>query len=329
VQGRYADPAFQHSAVKLVQRACLPEKVGDAPVDRRRWHRQAPAQQVSQIPASGTVPSRKDPRVTGRRGRDELIVAPVQQLDQVQQGGIGIFSHVGRATIRHGARSGPMLRAAIFDIDGTLIDSNDLHAAAWREVFQLYGVDISHDRVRAQIGKGGDNLMPALLPGDLVASHGEEIEQRRGELFERDYLPRVVPFPGVRELFAALKKGGTRVVLASSAKEREVAHYRQLLGIGDLIDGTTSADEVEHSKPCPDIFAAALDKLSGIGPEEAIVIGDTPYDAEAAGKLGVRSVGVLCGGFDGVVLREAGAVALYDGPWSLPHDVHAWLPQPD
>ena len=222
-----------------------------------------------------------------------------------------------------------MLRAAIFDIDGTLIDSNDLHASAWLEIFQRYGIDMPHARVREQIGKGGDNLMPALLPASLVASHGEAMERENGELFKRDYMSRIVPFPGVRDLFAGLRKNGTRVVLASSGKEKEVEHHRDLLGIGELIDGATSADEVEHSKPCPDIFAAAIAKLPGVEPQEAVVVGDTPYDMEAAGKLGVPAIGVLCGGFDAEVLRAAGAAALYDGPWSLPHDIQAWLPQPD
>jgi beta-phosphoglucomutase-like phosphatase (HAD superfamily) len=169
-----------------------------------------------------------------------------------------------------------MLRAAIFDIDGTLIDSNDLHAEAWREIFRRFGLDLPHDRIRAQIGKGGDNLMPALLPPELVEQHGKEMEQQRKALFKRDYLPSVRPFPGVKPLFEGLRGSGASIVLATSATEEELESHKQSLGIADLIDGATSADDVEHSKPCPDIFQAALAKLPGVAPYEAVVVGDTP-----------------------------------------------------
>ncbi|HEV2567470.1 HAD family hydrolase [Sphingomonas sp.] len=217
-----------------------------------------------------------------------------------------------------------MLKAAIFDIDGTLIDSNDLHAEAWGETFRRYGIDLPHHVIRGQIGKGGDNLMPALLPADLLESRGEEIESERKALFKRDYLPRVKPFPGVRELFRTLKQNGALIALASSAAEEELAHHKQLLGIADLIDGATSADDVEHSKPCPDIFRAALEKFP-VAADEAIVVGDTPYDMEAAGKVGIAAIGVRCGGFAPDLLRSAGARALFDGPWSLPHRIDEWL----
>lgn len=222
-----------------------------------------------------------------------------------------------------------MTRAAIFDIDGTLVDSNDLHTAAWRETFLRFGVDLPYDRIRGQIGKGGDNLIPALLPDDLVERHGAEIERARKALFKSDYLSRVKPFPGVRTLFEGLKTGGAKIVLASSAGEEEVDFHRELLDIGNLLDGTTSADDVEHSKPCPDIFAAALDALPGIAAADAVMVGDTPYDMEAAGKLGIAAAGVLCGGFPAEVLNEAGAVRLFDGPWALPHRVDEWLPRRD
>jgi HAD superfamily hydrolase (TIGR01509 family) len=218
-----------------------------------------------------------------------------------------------------------MLKAALFDIDGTLIDSNDLHAEAWGETFRRYGVDLPHDRIRGQIGKGGDNLMPALLPADLLEAQGEEIEKERKQLFKRDYLPRVKPFPGVPELFAALKENGALIALATSAAEEELEHHKQLLGIAELIDGATSADDVEHSKPCPDIFRAALDKLPGVAPSEAVVVGDTPYDMEAAGKVGIAAVGMLCGGFAPDLLRATGARALFDCPSALPHRLDEWL----
>lgn len=218
-----------------------------------------------------------------------------------------------------------MLRAALFDIDGTLIDSNDLHAEAWGEVFRRYGIDLPHATIRGQIGKGGDNLMPALLPSNLLEKHGAAIEEERGTLFKRNYLPRLKPFSGVRELFEELKSSGALISLATSAHEEELEHHKQLLGIADLLDATVTADDVEHSKPCPDIFRAALDKLPGVEPSEALVVGDTPYDMEAASKIGIAPVAVRCGGFDPEMLTASGARALFDGPWTLPHRLDDWL----
>ena len=210
-----------------------------------------------------------------------------------------------------------MPKAIFFDIDGTLVDTNDLHARAWDEAFRHFGVELPYAAIRGQIGKGGDNLIPALLPRDLVERKQEEIEEYRSELFKRDYLAQATPFPGVRALFERLRHEGVRVLLASSAHGEEVEHHIELLGVADLIDDTTSADDVEHSKPDPDIFGAALAKVAGLGPSEVLVVGDTPYDIEAAGKLGIRTIGVRCGGFPDAELLRAGAYALYDGPADL------------
>lgn len=199
-----------------------------------------------------------------------------------------------------------MPKAVLFDIDGRLIDSVDPHAASWREVFHLYGRELSHEERRRQIGKGGDQIMPTFLPEALVAEKGEEIEARRKELFFRDCFPRARAFPGARALVARVRAAGQRVVLASSGKADEVARYVDLAGIGDLVDETTSSDDAERSKPHPDIFAAAMARLAPLPPEEAIVIGDSPFDALAAGKLGLKAIGVLCGGFPRAVLSEAG-----------------------
>ena len=210
-----------------------------------------------------------------------------------------------------------MPKAVIFDVDGTLIDTVDLHAAAWVETFRRYGREISHDEVRGQIGKGGDQLMPVFLPADLIERQGEEIEAFRKELFKRDYLPRARPFPGVRPLFERIRAAGQHIVLASSGKADEVEHYKKLADIADLIDDATSSDDAERSKPYPDIFQAALGRIAPIGPEDAVVVGDTPYDAEAAGKAGLRTVGVLCGGFPERDLRQAGCMAIYRDPEDL------------
>jgi len=205
----------------------------------------------------------------------------------------------------------PVVKAAVFDIDGTLVDSNDLHVEAWREAFRRYGKELGYDEVHAQIGKGGDQLIPVLLSREEMERFGAELERFRSELFVQKYLPRARPFPRVRELFERLRADGRRIALASSAKEEEVEHHTKLLGIEDLLDAATSADDAEHSKPCPDIFEAALRRLKGVAPIEAIVVGDSPYDAEAASKAGMRTIGVLTGGFSIERLRRAGVIAVY------------------
>ena len=210
-----------------------------------------------------------------------------------------------------------MIGAVLFDVDGTLIDSNDLHAEAWVETFSHFGVEVPFEAAHSQIGKGGDNLIPALLPPELVAAKQEEIESFRSELFQRDYLPRVIPFPGVRALFERLSVDGKKIVLASSAKAAEVSFHKGVIGAADLIASTTSADDVEHSKPDPDIFAAALAKVAPLTASEVVVVGDSPFDMEAAAKIGIATIGFLSGGFAEDVLRRAGAREIYDGPEDL------------
>lgn len=212
-----------------------------------------------------------------------------------------------------------MVRAVIFDIDGTLIDSVDLHAAAWQEALRHFGHDLPYDRIRAQIGKGGDLLMPALLSEDEVRRRGKEIEAFRKDLFKREYLPRVRPFPMVRELFERIEAAGLTMALASSAKRDELQKYKEIAGIADLLDAETSSDDAERSKPHPDIFEAALGRLGGMDPSEVIAVGDTPYDAESAGKAGLRTIGVLCGGWPEAELRDAGCIAIYRDPADLLH----------
>lgn len=207
-------------------------------------------------------------------------------------------------------------RAALFDVDGTLVDTNDLHATAWLEAFRHFGLDQPFEAIRWQIGKGGDNLIPALFP-DLPAERCEEIEDFRGDLYKRSYLPRAVPFPGVRPLFERLAADGVRIVLASSSGAEDVDFYLGLIGCGDLVAAKTSKDDVESSKPCPDIFEAALAKAAPYGADEAAVVGDTPWDAEAAARLGLRTIGFRSGGFPDEALAEAGACELYDGPEDL------------
>ena len=205
----------------------------------------------------------------------------------------------------------------IFDIDGTLVDSVDLHARAWQETFRHFGKEIPFKDVRRQIGKGGDQLMPVFFTKEEIDRFGEEMEEFRGDLYKREYLSQVRAFPQTRELFERISADGKRIALASSAKEDELDTYQKLARIEDLVEKETSADDAEKSKPHPDIFEAALAQLADIEPEEAVVVGDTPYDAEAAGKILLRTVGVLCGGWAEDELRAAGCIAIYRDPADL------------
>jgi HAD superfamily hydrolase (TIGR01549 family) len=210
-----------------------------------------------------------------------------------------------------------MIKAVIFDIDGTLVDSVDLHAQAWKEAFKHFGKDIPYQQVRRQIGKGGDQLMPVFFSKEELEEFGEEMEEYRGKIYKRDYLRRVRAFPKVRELFERIKSDGKRIALASSAKEEELKVYKKIAQIEDLVEEETSADDADKSKPHPDIFKAALNQLGDVAPSEAIVVGDTPYDAEAAGKLRLKTIGLLCGGFPQTELEAAGCIRIYDDPADL------------
>jgi HAD superfamily hydrolase (TIGR01509 family) len=210
-----------------------------------------------------------------------------------------------------------MPAAVIFDVDGTLLDSVDQHARSWVDAFKEYGRDIPFADMRRQIGKGGDQLLPVFLSEQEIEELGHEMEKRRGVILKERYLPEVKAFPAVRELFERVRAAGLCIALASSAKEDELQTYKEIAGIIGLLDVETSSDDAEGSKPEPDIFLAALQKLGNPDPASTIVVGDTPYDAEAAGKAGLRSIGLLCGGFPEDELRRAGCVAVYRDPADL------------
>ncbi|MGZ5959136.1 MAG: HAD family hydrolase [Myxococcaceae bacterium] len=207
--------------------------------------------------------------------------------------------------------------AILFDIDGTLLDSVDLHARAWREAFLAFGKDIPFDEIRSQIGKGGDQLLPVFFTPSELAARGKEIERWRGDWYRLRYMASVRPFPGVRPLFQEVRKRGWTPVLASSAKKDELDSYVRVLDVGDLIDATTSKDDVARSKPFPDIFAAALDRVPAPERAGSWVVGDSPWDALAATQLGLPMLGFRCGGFAEADLRAAGARVLFDGPSDL------------
>ena len=209
-----------------------------------------------------------------------------------------------------------MIEAVIFDVDGTLVDSNDLHAAAWQETFRRFGKDVPLAALRHQIGKGADQFMPVFWTEEELSRIGREMDDYRDELYRKRYMERAVPFPKVKQLMERIRQDRKYVALASSSKSHVIDFYMTLLNIRDVVDLRTSADEAAKSKPFPDIFAAALRNL-GAPADRAIAIGDTPYDAEAAGSLGMRTIGVLCGGFPEGELRGAGAIAIYKDPADL------------
>lgn len=211
-----------------------------------------------------------------------------------------------------------LTKAVIFDIDGTILDSVDLHAKAWQEAFEHFGYSFSFEKIRSQIGKGGDQLLPFFLSEQDLKSKGEEIKHYRSELFKNKYLEQIKPFPRVRDLFLKIKSNAQQVALASSAKGDELGVFARMAGVEDLLDTSTSSADAEKSKPHPDIFEAALAKLGkSIDKNSVVVVGDSPHDAEAARKAGLRMVGVLCGGFAEGDLRAAGAESIFAGPDEL------------
>ena len=210
-----------------------------------------------------------------------------------------------------------LVRNVIFDVDGTLVDSVDEHAEAWRRAFLEFGRDVPFAHVRSQIGKGADQLLPVFFTEDELEKFGQELEDYRSALFKREFMPKLRPFPRVRELFLRLREAGVKLALASSAKEEELERYMRLCHIEDLIHTEASKKDAAQSKPHPDIFEAALERLGRPELHSVVVVGDTPFDALAAGKLGLASIGVRCGGFPEDDLRTAGCRAIYDDPADL------------
>lgn len=207
-----------------------------------------------------------------------------------------------------------MLKAVLFDVDGTLVDSNDAHADAWVTAFRDHGVNVDWLKVRRSIGMGGDKLMPAVSGLREESPEGAAIATDRGKIFKRDFLPHLKPFRNAARLVAAVKERGYTAVAASSAQKDELTALLKIAGAESLMDAKTSSDDAEESKPDPDILVAAL-KRAKASAGEAIMIGDTPYDVEAARHAGVKVIGFRSGGWGDGDLD--GAIAIYDGPWDL------------
>ena len=209
----------------------------------------------------------------------------------------------------------PVPRAALLDVDGTLVDSNDAHARAWVEALAERGRRVDLLRVRPLIGMGSDKLLPAVVGVNADSTEGEAIIARRSELFLRDYLPRLEPTRGAQRLLEWLRDDGLRVVVATSANPEELRGLLAVAGATQLIDDASSSGDAERSKPDPDIVEAALSK-AGCSPGEAIFIGDTPYDIAAGDHAGVAVVAFRCGGWWSD-RSFGGAVAIYDDPEDL------------
>ena len=206
------------------------------------------------------------------------------------------------------------IRGALLDIDGTLIDSNDAHARAWVDAFKEFGYDVPYERARELVGMGGDNLLPEAIDLEKDTPEGEKLSKRRGEIFKERYLKTIKALPGTRDLLKRMQAEGLEIAIATSAKKDELKPLLEIANVLDLIDSKTSADDAESSKPDPDIIQAALKKLK-MPPADTLMVGDTPYDIEAAAKAGVKTIAFRSGGWKDDGLK--GAIAIYDGPADL------------
>jgi HAD superfamily hydrolase (TIGR01509 family) len=200
------------------------------------------------------------------------------------------------------------VQAALLDVDGTLIDSNYQHALAWFRAFREHGFVLPVWRIHRAVGMGGDQLVPTLLGEEVDEKQGDEIRETRDPIY-KELMPEVQPLEGAHELIADLKERGLTIVLASSSPEDELDHYLELLHARDLADAWTTKEDVDATKPAPDLVRAALDKA---GTDSAAMIGDTRWDVEAAGKAGIETVCLMTGGWSEQELRDAGAVAVFE-----------------
>jgi HAD superfamily hydrolase (TIGR01509 family) len=207
-----------------------------------------------------------------------------------------------------------LLRGVIFDVDGTLVDSNDAHAQSWVDTFAEAGYNVPFDVVRPLIGMGGDKLLPKAVGIAVDSDEGKRLTRRRSEIFRKKYLPRLKPLAGSRALLLRVRKDNLKPFVATSAKDEELEGLLKAAQVADLMEEKATASDAKRSKPDPDIVAAAV-KESELPPSDLVMIGDTPYDVEAAIKAGVRVIAFRSGGWKDPDLR--GAVEIYDGPADL------------
>lgn len=200
-------------------------------------------------------------------------------------------------------------KAALLDVDGTLIDSNYQHTLAWYRAFRQHEIVLPVWRIHRAIGMGGDQLVPALVGEETDRDKGDEIRDTRSSIYKDELMGEVEPLEGAHDLIKELKDRGLRVVLASSSPEDELEHYLGLLDARDLADAWTTKDDVDKTKPAPDLVLAALERA---GTQDAVMVGDTRWDIEAAGKAGLDTIALVTGGWSEHELLEAGAVAVFD-----------------
>ena len=204
--------------------------------------------------------------------------------------------------------------AVILDIDGTLLLSNDAHAHAFVDAARELGIEADFDLIRSLIGMGGDKLIPQAFGFEKESGQGKRLDELKGEIFRQHYLGTLEPAPGARALLERLRREGKSLVVATSADGADLQGLLDQAGVRDLLEEATSSGDVEASKPDPDVVTEAL-KKSGSPAAEVVMLGDTPYDVEAASRAGVRIIGVRCGGWTDRDLR--GSVAVYDDPEDL------------
>jgi HAD superfamily hydrolase (TIGR01509 family) len=207
-------------------------------------------------------------------------------------------------------------RIAVLDVDGTLVDSNYQHALAWYRALRSLGETYPIWRIHRLIGMGGDNLLTELAGADVEARIGDVARERQGKEVDA-LLDEIAPLPGARDLLVAIKERGHRLVLASSGQERHVEFALDLLDARDLADGWTTSEDVEETKPAPDLLQVALKKIGEPIDAPSLVIGDSVYDVEAAKNAGMPAIVVRSGGFGDDELRDAGAIGIYDTPADL------------
>lgn len=207
-----------------------------------------------------------------------------------------------------------MSKSFIFDVDGTLVDSNDFHALAWERAFREKDKNIPASRIRREIGKGTDQLLPVFLTKKEIAAFGEDLDELQGNIFLREYFSQIRPFPKVRELFKAIRDADGKIALASSSGKKQIGQYETIAQIEGLVDEFACADDAERTKPAPDIFQIARQKLGNPPKDSVILVGDTPHDAQAAKAAGLRIIGVRCGGFSEADLRDNGCFAVFADP---------------
>jgi HAD superfamily hydrolase (TIGR01509 family) len=195
----------------------------------------------------------------------------------------------------------------ILDVDGTLVDSNDAHARSWVQAFAEHGITVAYEDVRRAIGMGGDKLMPLVSGIENESDKGRRISSRRAEIFAQVWLPGLRPFPRTRELLRRFRDDGFTLAVASSGKKSELTLLLETAGVSDLISEETSSDDAPSSKPDPDIVQAAMER-TGCAPGHAVMLGDTPYDVEAARRAGLFVVALECGGWSRAELGDADEV---------------------